>query len=263
MIPIARAMPLRHRPIVSDALPRHTATSVVFGVLTLVAVAAPPSRADQGDPATIPNGPVPSPPNATPTRADRSARSSLPIGVGNDDPPVDILCKAAVALALAEPERARSFISRARLAGWLPEMHLRAYRRFARTEGLTLADAGSGALDPIDINTVDDVRYEWRASWDLSRMVFNPDELQAHLEALRMSDIRRDIQSLVIKLYFERRRLLVERVSSSEGRGPADAPGAEKRVLRVAEIEAQLDAMSGGAFSSGGGIGRRQAAPAP
>ncbi|MEO8213284.1 MAG: hypothetical protein ABI560_08830, partial [Myxococcales bacterium] len=129
-----------------------------------------------------------------------------------DDPSVDVLCKAAVALALAEPERARAFLGRARLAGWLPEIHFRIYRRFARTEGLTFADTplGGATVAPVDISAVDDVRYEWRGSWDLSRMVFNPDELQAHFEALRMADVRRDIQSFVIKLYFERLRLLAE-----------------------------------------------------
>ncbi len=167
-----------------------------------------------------------------------------------DDPPVDVVCKAAVALAMAEPERARGFISRARLAGWFPEMHFRVYRRFARTEGLTFSDTGNGTVAPVDISAVDDVRYEWRASWDLSRMVFNPDELQAHLETLRMSDTRRDIQSLVIKLYFERRRLLLEGRSPNEG-GTEAASGAEKRFLRISELEAQLDALSGGAFSEG------------
>jgi hypothetical protein len=230
--------------------------------VAIVIVAAPSARADQGDPTGSPTAAAKLPASTGSALGNQSSRSILPIGVGTDDPPVDVLCKAAVALALAEPERARSFINRARLAGWLPEMHFRAYRRFARTEGLTFADIGTGTVAPVDISTVDDVRYEWRASWDLSRMVFNPDELQAHLEALRMSDIRRDIQSLVIKLYFERRRLLAEPVST-ESRGPTDAPGAEKRALRVAEIEAQLDAMSGGAFSNGGGLGRRQAAPAP
>jgi hypothetical protein len=165
-----------------------------------------------------------------------------------DEPSVDVVCKAAVALALAEPERARAFLSRARLAGWLPEIHFRIYRRFARTEGLTFADVGGGGgtVAPVDISAVDDVRYEWRGSWDLSRMVFNPDELHAHFEALRMADVRRDIQSLVIKLYFERLRLLAEPDPNS-----AATPLAEKLAFRVTEIEAQLDAVSGGAFSRG------------
>lgn len=167
-------------------------------------------------------------------------------------PSVEALCRAAVALALAEPERARGFIARARAAGWLPEVRFRVFRRFARTEGLTLDDTST--TTPVDVSAVDDVRYEWRATWDLSRMVFNPDELQAHAEALRMSDVRRDIQSLVIRLYFERRRLLASgrgvtnrEPEDKEGNveGAAASPGAERRHLRVLEIEAQLEALSG------------------
>lgn len=166
-------------------------------------------------------------------------------------PPVEVLCRAAVAMALAEPERARSFVSRARIAGWLPEFHFRIFRRFARTEGLTLDDTATSV--PLDVSAVDDVRYEWRATWDLSRMVFNPDELHAHAEALRMSDVRRDIQSLVVRLYFERRRLLSGGPVDDKRGSAAELPAEEeRRHLRALEIEAQLDAITGGAFSRSG-----------
>ena len=187
-----------------------------------------------------------------------------------DGPELQELCRAAVAMALAEPERARSFVSRARLAGWLPELRFRAYRRFARTEGVTFDDTGAGTVTPVDINAVDDVRYEWRATWDLSRMVFNPDELQAHSEALRMADVRRDIQSLVIRLYFERHRLLAGRAvaspaatsSRTDASSMATVRSTEtSRRLRVLEIEAELDALSGGAFTDG--VHGRRAASAP
>jgi hypothetical protein len=169
-------------------------------------------------------------------------------GTTTEAPPVELLCKAAVALALVEPERARGFVSRARLAGWLPEIRFRVYRRFARTEGLSFGDVGVGAVAPVDISAIDDVRYEWRATWDLSRMVFNPDEVQAHFEALRMADVRRDLQTLVIRLYFERRRLMAES-RSNESPAP-DLAAAERRLLRTVEIEAELDALSDGAFSA-------------
>jgi len=182
------------------------------------------------------------PPPATSRPASRAADTA---------PPVEALCRAAVAIALAEPERARSFVSRARIAGWLPEFHFRVFRRFARTEGLTLDDTAASV--PLDVNAVDDVRYEWRTTWDLSRMVFNPDELHAHAEALRMSDVRRDIQSLVVRLYFERRRLLAGGPAQDRrGSPPAPLADDEQRNLRTLEIEAQLDAMTGGAFSRGG-----------
>jgi hypothetical protein len=180
------------------------------------------------------------------------------------EPTVDELCRAAVALALAEPERARSFIVRARAAGWLPELRFRVFRRFARTEGLTLDDTAT--TTPVDVSGVDDVRYEWRATWDLSRIVFNPDELQAHAEALRMSDVRHDIQSLVIRLYFERRRLLASSHRTGAGgesggsdagfdygAGAAPEPKGERQRLRVLELEAQLEALSGIPFPQHGG----------
>ena len=170
---------------------------------------------------------------------------------GNQDrvPSVDVICKAAVDLAMVNPERAQSFVSRARLAGWLPETTVRIYRRFARTEGINFEDPVTGAAVPVEIKAIDDVRYEWRASWDLSRMVFNPDEIPAHYEALRMADVRRDIQLLVIRLYFERRRLLSERTESGVNPPTGAAPLTERHEVRILEIEAQLDALSGGLLS--------------
>jgi hypothetical protein len=179
-----------------------------------------------------------------------SPRTAAPRQRSADDvPSVDELCRRAVEAALAEPDRARSFVNRARLAGGLPETTLRVYRRFARTEGVTFEDPVTGAAVPVDIKAIDDVRYEWRATWDLSRIVFNPDEISAHFEALRMADVRRDIQMLVIRLFFERKRLLLEVVEASAA-GVAGSAGAEKRSLRIVEIEAQLDALSRGALSA-------------
>ena len=54
-----------------------------------------------------------------------------------------------------------------------------------------------------------------------------------------MAELRRDIESTVNRLYFERRRLALE----SGGNGWAHA-------LRAGEIEAELDALSGGAFGA-------------
>jgi len=182
--------------------------------------------------------------------ANRDSPAPRPVA---GEPAVETLCRAAVALALAEPERARSFINRARAAGWLPELRFRVFRRFARTEGLTLDDTST--TTPVDVSAVDDVRYEWRATWDLSRMVFNPDELQAHAEALRMSDVRRDIQSLVIRLYFERRRLLASGGAAwtHESEASEGGPAGERRHLRVLELEAQLEALSGMPFFTADG----------
>ncbi len=162
------------------------------------------------------------------------------------DPPVEALRAAATAMVLAEPARARSLVERARLAGWLPEVRIMVDRRFARTESVDLGTStDSAALAPVGIDSNNDVRYQCRATWDLSKLIFNPDEIAAQFQALRTADTRREIESLVIRLYFERRRLKAESASADD----PDMPSSWRRDLRISEIEAELDALTGGRLS--------------
>ena len=62
-----------------------------------------------------------------------------------------------------------------------------------------------------------------------------------------MADVRRDIQSLVVRLFFERRRLLVG-APRAEASALATAEAEEHRRLRVEELEAQLEAVTGRDF---------------
>lgn len=149
----------------------------------------------------------------------------------------------AVSLAMVEPERARSYVDRARHAAWLPELRLRVDRRFGRSESLDVPSTSTSTTSPLGVDTVDDVRYEARVTWDLARLVFSNDELAAQAQTMHMAEIRRDIEVTVSRLYFERRRLRLEHLSAGA------AERSVRRELRVREIEAELDALSGGGFS--------------
>jgi hypothetical protein len=162
------------------------------------------------------------------------------------DPPLPFLRGAATALAQAEPARARSLVERARWAALLPEVRVRVDRRFARTESLDLGrDTTEPLATPVGVDSINDLRYECRATWDLGRIVFNPDEIGASAHALKLAEARRELESAVIRLYFERRRLKAEALASdaSEGTPPVHLE------IRIQELEAELDALTGGAFS--------------
>jgi hypothetical protein len=174
------------------------------------------------------------------------------------DPPVEALRAAATALVLAEPERARSLVARARYAGWLPELRLRGDRRFARGEKVDLGASVTTPLAPVGIDSDNDLRYEARLNWDLSRIAFNPDEIGAQFQALKAADARREVELAVIRLYFERRRLKAESTAADV----TDVTAVFKLELRIAEIEAELDAWTGGAFSRLSQAGSNAAAPA-
>ena len=70
-------------------------------------------------------------------------------------------------------------------------------------------------------------------------------EILTELKALRTADARREIESLVIRLYFERRRLKAELATADAGDTSSDM----RLELRIAEVEAELDALTGGAFT--------------
>jgi hypothetical protein len=147
-----------------------------------------------------------------------------------------------VELAMTEPERARSYVSRAGHAAWLPELRVLVSRRYGRSESLDVSGSSAALSSPLGIDTVNDIRYEARATWDLARLVFSSEELAAQAQALHMAELRRDIETTVNRLYFERRRLLATPpVQRSEG-------VAQK--VRSQEVEAELDAMSAGAFGA-------------
>jgi hypothetical protein len=184
-------------------------------------------------------------PSAPPPRRARVPAAVLRAAFA-DDPPVGLLRTAATALALAEPSRAESLIARARWAALLPELRVRLDRRFTRTESLDLEQSATDPVaTPVGVDSINDMRYEWRATWDLGRIVFNPDEVGASTHALRMAEVRREIETVVIRLYFERRRLKAEALAS-------DSPDTTPEVrgeIHIQEIEAELDALTGGAFS--------------
>ena len=229
----------------------------LLALLLSQSVPAPESRSrDAAEGAHTRALPLPVPPAAEtrlpseePPRRPRRSRPLDPSVLrllAAEDPPIEALRAAATALVLAEPGRARSLVERARFAGWLPELRLMVDRRFARTESVDLGTpTDSAALAPVGIDSNNDVRYQARATWDLSKLIFNSDEIGAQFQALRTADTRREIESLVIRLYFERRRLKAESIAADD----LDMLPGSRRELRIAEIEAELDALTGGLFT--------------
>ena len=150
--------------------------------------------------------------------------------------------RKAVELAMSEPERARSYITRAGHAAWLPELRVLVSRRYGRSESIDINSSSTALTSPLGIDTVNDIRYEARATWDLGKLVFSSEELAAQTQAIHMAELRRDIEATINRLYFERRGLVLD---VSGGRGEP-----LRRQLRAREIEAELDAMSAGTFAA-------------
>ena len=172
-----------------------------------------------------------------PRRAERTVDLRDP-----DENCLPLARRKAIELALSEPERARSYVTRAGHAAWLPELRVLVSRRYGRSESLDINSSSTALTSPLGIDTVNDIRYEARATWDLGKLVFSSEELAAQTQAIHMAELRRDIETTMNRLYFERRGLALD---PSGGRGEHI-----RRQLRTSEIEAELNAMSAGIFAT-------------
>ena len=81
--------------------------------------------------------------------------------------------------------------------------------------------------------------------WDLGDTVYNPEEIDISKEVRELIELRDEVLDEINQLYFERRRVLLERALLPD---PA-SPEAERLALRALELAAGLDAWTGGWWS--------------
>ena len=85
---------------------------------------------------------------------------------------------------------------------------------------------------------------DWDASvsWDLSDLVWSTDQTTIDSRAKLMVEMRENILDQITRLYFERRRLQMELLAMND-------PAKFEKQMRIEELTALIDALTGGEFS--------------
>jgi hypothetical protein len=150
------------------------------------------------------------------------------------EPSVEQVVAAALRAAVAD--RAVALAARARSAGWVPRVGLRA------RHGQTVDLASSQSLDEeaLRLSTDEDLTLEATLTFELDRVVFRTEEVALAREARAETEARAQRAREVIALYFERRRLQLER--------DLGAPPSAETSARIEHIEALLDVFTKGEF---------------
>jgi hypothetical protein len=94
-------------------------------------------------------------------------------------------------------------------------------------------------------------QYQVRLKWELDRLIMSSEKIRVINEAQDIVKLRDKVMAEATRLYFERRRLQVDRLLTPK----TDLMARVKDELRLLELTANLDAVTGGAFS--GGLGSR------
>jgi hypothetical protein len=136
-----------------------------------------------------------------------------------------------------DPERIERLVRRARLSGLSPTLRLGAERGLKQD----LSSSSTLEAERLAAAIADDLNLDATLTFDLSRLVFAPEEVRLLSVQRWLAGDRRKLVEHALALYFKRRKLLLEeRVVSAE-----ELP--EIR-LAIEELEALLDALTDGAY---------------
>lgn len=145
---------------------------------------------------------------------------------------------AALRRLAVDPRVARGWLRRARAAAILPTLQGELDQSVVHDYQL---DQAAGTADELSQDLGRGRGARARVTWELDRLLFNPDELRAARAALDADAERERILIVVTQLYFERLRLLLE-IALLPPQGGEEAIA---RPLRIAEIEATLTGLTG------------------
>ncbi len=90
----------------------------------------------------------------------------------------------------------------------------------------------------------DYVDWDVSLSWDFGELIWNTDQTSIDSRSKLMVELRDDIMDQITRLYFERRRLQMELTTFT-----LDAQAKIDRQMRVEELTALIDGLTGGKFS--------------
>ena len=159
------------------------------------------------------------------------------------EPSVAELQAEAVRHAGLAPRETVSWRRRTRTAALAPDLSVRA----SLSGSGSLLPNGSDPETPGTTGT--DARRSWylsaSASWSLGHLVSPREEISLARESQSLASRREALLTEVAHIYFQRRRLQVELLLHP----PADAAARLLAGLRIDELGAVLDALTGGAFN--------------
>lgn len=152
------------------------------------------------------------------------------------EPSVDEVVTWASEAELFDPHRADEAMERARLSALLPQVRVGVRRGL----GWDALARQSTTTDSSSLSSGEDLSVVGTLVFRFDRLVFASEEPALLRERRSLEEARTTLVAQVVSLYFERRRLMVERTLTG-------VPDLEAE-LRILEIEALLDALTGGRF---------------
>lgn len=160
------------------------------------------------------------------------------------EPDINRVQEAAVEYAEVHPDKIKAWRKQAARKAILPQLRLGLDRNVT---DLWHWEGGSTTKTDDDIlkKGRDSVEWDISLSWDFSELIWNNDQTSIDSRSKLMSELRDNILDEVTRIYFERIRLKME----VDSLNIVDRKKRLEKELRLKELAASLDALTGGYFS--------------
>ncbi len=172
-------------------------------------------------------------------------RGSIIANYAKNEPSINQVHKAAIKYAEVSPEKIKFWRRQASAKAIMPKLSAGVGRD---TSDLWHWEGGSTTklYDDILVKGKDTLDWDVTLTWDLSELIWNPDQTSIDVRSKLMVQLRDDILDEVTKLYFERIRVKME----IDNLNIEDRKKRCEKELKIQELTAQIDGLTGGYFSS-------------
>lgn len=151
-----------------------------------------------------------------------------------NEPTIQEVQREAIRYAEVYPEKIKNWRTQARLKAFVPELDLNYDKTVSVSTNPSYKESVVGPRD-------------WGISlkWDLAELIWSTDQTSIDVRSRLMVQLRQDILDEVNRLYYERRRVKLGLLLNP----PKDSKELLDKQLRLDELTAGLDGLTGGYFS--------------
>jgi hypothetical protein len=223
---------------------------VIYGLLFSRSVVAEEAPAEHGPPPEAVHDEAASPAPSSPPVDDEPSPDPRELKRKIDEaaralarePSLAELRQAALRLADADKSPTNRWKRSVRLSSLLPTLKVAGDIGQSRDESL---DRYQDDPDRWGADTTSGLGADVSVQWKLDRLIFNTDELKVYDTLADRAVRRENLSTLLINVYFERKRLLLEESLLP----PEDLSDALERQMRIEELTETIDSLTGGLLS--------------
>ena len=183
------------------------------------------------------------------TRGDSSSYSTVDevMSVFDNEPTVRQVQAIAEDYTYTNRSQVESWLNASEQAAMLPELQFRYYYYDRLNEGYEygLDSNGIPIANADDADTDRDHVYQVTLKWRLDELIMSSERIRVISESQDVVKLRDKVLRQITQTYFDRRRLQVDLLLSP----PADLRAQVEDEIRLMELTAELDALTGGGFS--------------